>query len=252
MKKKRNTFAAQLRNCSTVEERFRLVLTGQKENVIRIVSQAVMLKAVELDTKPRRKYRGLAQKCRAGLEAEIGKLVLRLVMAGDVAALRALVKEIERDLANEIVPDKMQSGFVLCAAQPQAPQVDRLRLALFAIGPGRYTWKELEARLRDFGIGNQVECHEGDSSGGTKRRPLDRAQVRRTIKELGLKELPLFRIGQRHYTWKELEARLSDCHHNRRILRKLKELGFDDKSGLTIIPGASGRHRKPGTRKRIS
>jgi hypothetical protein len=169
MKKKRNTFAAQLRNCRTVAERWRLINFGNPQNVIGIVSRAVMQKSVELDTLPG-VSRELVSKWRAELEAEIGKLILSLVMAGNVAALRALVKEIERDLEREIVPDKMTSGFVIYAPRPPEPhEAEHLRRALFAIGPGRYTWKQIEARLQAYRAG-----------------PHDRRHIRRTWQQLGL------------------------------------------------------------------
>jgi hypothetical protein len=188
MKDKRNTFAAQLRNCRTVAERWRLVMFGNPQDVVGIVTRAIMLKGVELDT--RESFRRTASDYRPKLEAEIGKLILSLVMAGNVAALRALVNEIERDLAREIVPDKMTSGLVLHAARPPAPHEDEhLRRALFDIGPGRYTWKQIEARLQAYRAGTH-----------------DRRHIRRTIKELGLP--------------------------------------------IIILPGASGRPRKPRTRKR--
>jgi hypothetical protein len=165
---RRNTFAAQLRNCRTVAERWRLVNFGNPQDVVGIVTRAIMLKGVELDT--RESGRRTASDYRPKLEAEIGKLILSLVMAGNVAALRALVKEIELDLAEQIVPDKMTSGLVVWAKQPRAPQViDRLRQALFAIGPGCYTWNQIETRLAAYHAGTH-----------------DRRHIKRTWQQLGL------------------------------------------------------------------
>ena len=108
---------------------------------------------------------------RAELETVIGKHVLSLVMAGDVAALRKLVAEIERRLAREIVPDKMTSGFVLCSPRQSEPhEWEDLRRALMVIGSGRYTWKELEARLAAYHVAKR-----------------DRRVIRRTWQELQLR-----------------------------------------------------------------
>ena len=187
MKKKRNTFAAQLRNCRTVTERWRLANFGSPQDVVGIVTRAVMQKGAELDTRISRK---LVSKWRAELETEIGKLILSLVMAGNIGALRALVTEIERDLAKEIVPDKMTSGLVVSARRAREPHEDaHLQQALFWLHPGHFTWGELEKQLANLNAG----IH-------------DRRHIRRTIKELGLT--------------------------------------------ITILPGKSGRPRKPRTRKR--
>ena len=165
---KRNTFAARLRNCRTVAERFRLLLTGRKENVVSIVTRAQMQRTAEIEARTYSIYRGLARKWREELEIEIGKLVLSMVMAGDVTALRALVSDIEGELADTLIPDKMTSGFILCAPRPLSPHEDeRLRRAIMAIGPGCYAWGELQKRLRSYRAGGH-----------------DRRHIRRTWKEL--------------------------------------------------------------------
>src|SRR5262245_31569263 len=120
---KRSTIVSKLGECKTLAEKFQFVMNGGNQDpLLALVFEAFAQSDFEQDPNPLPDFKDLIPQWRAALEAKTGKLILPLLMGRDATTIRKL------------------AGFVETPKHPGP--TDRLRAALFALRPGRYSWLE--------------------------------------------------------------------------------------------------------------